>query len=119
MARGHQDHHNTKLINTLLGFANSTLDCHHTHNLLERSELVKFQCVLGMADGRCVAAAVFRSVPPTSRKAGWADLLLLAVRREEERRGYGSAMVAQVKRLCEAAAATTLLVSRCRRQCQL
>jgi hypothetical protein len=63
-----------------------------------------------MVRGRCVAAAVFRHVPAASRREGWSELLLLAVRRDEERRGYGTAMVEYVRRLSAASGASLLVV---------
>ena len=102
--------HNRKVVNTLLGFTTCALHCHRANCELGRAELGRFGCALGMIGGRCVAAAVFRHVPAASRREGWSELLLLAVRRDEERRGYGTAMVEYVRRLSAASGASLLVV---------
>ena len=102
--------HNRKVVNTLLGFGHCALHCHRANCELGRAELGRFGCALGMVGGRCVAAAVFRHVPAASRREGWSELLLLAVRRDEERRGYGTAMVEYVRRLSAASGASLLVV---------
>jgi GNAT superfamily N-acetyltransferase len=102
--------HNRKIVNTLLGFGHCALHCHRANCELGRAELGRFGCALGMVRGRCVAAAVFRHVPAASRREGWSELLLLAVRRDEERRGYGTAMVEYVRRLSAASGASLLVV---------
>ena len=102
--------HNRKIVNTLLGISHCVLHCHRANCELGRAELGRFGCALGMVGGRCVAAAVFRHVPAASRREGWSELLLLAVRRDEERRGYGTAMVEYVRRLSAASGASLLVV---------
>ena len=102
--------HNRKVVNTLLGLTTCALHCHRANCELGRAELGRFGCALGMVGGRCVAAAVFRHVPAASRREGWSELLLLAVRRDEERRGYGTAMVEYVRRLSTASGASLLVV---------
>ena len=100
-----------KIINTLLGFGSAQLHCHRAKGLCPANELGMYRCAVGRIGGRCVVAACFRHVPaPTPRREAWSELLLLAVDKEEERRGYGGAMVAFVKRLCAEAGSKSLCV---------
>ena len=102
--------HNRKIIAAILGLVQRpSLHCHRANCELNSKELAKFHCALGMVGGRCVAAACFRHVPPTSRREGWSELLLLAVREEAERRGHGTAMVGHVKRQSKVQGSAVLL----------
>ena len=102
--------HNRKIIAAILGLVQRpSLHCHRANCELNSKELAKFHCALGMVGGRCVAAACFRHVPPTSRREGWSELLLLAVREEAERRGHGTAMVGHVRRQSKAQGSAVLL----------
>ena len=99
-----------EVISAVLGFSKKALHCHRAGCAIAPCELAKFSCIVGTVGGECVAAACLRHLPPTSRREGWTELLLLAVREDSERRGYGTAMVQQVKRLCTDTASAALVV---------
>ena len=102
---------NGPIVDGMLGYNSISIHCYRSSGELAASEIAKYRCAVGRIGGRCVVAACFRHVPAaTSRKEAWSELLLLAVDKEEERRGYGGAMVAFVKRLCAEAGSKALCV---------
>lgn len=104
---------NRGVISKLLGFSKGELHCHHSKRSVGRSDLQAFRVAAGTVDGRVVVAACFRHVAAARRvkHPHFTSLLLLAVDRAEERKGYGSAMVDYIER-CSARANSSQLVVR-------
>lgn len=88
--------HNRSLIKKL--FSSGSFHCHRRG---AEVSMGGFRVAFGISEERCVVAVgCFRHVPPPRRSpgAGFSELLLLAVRREQERRGFGREIVAAILR---------------------
>lgn len=100
---------NETLIKQLFGTLPTLPHCFNLNRAVGRSELESFRCAVGVVGDVCVAVACFRHVRPR-RGPEFSELLLLAVDKQHERRGYGGKLVSFVRHESAAKASSTLLV---------
>ena len=106
---------NKKIVCKLLGFMKGELHCYTTRRNLPEKDRKTYRCTVCKHAGLgVVAAACFRHVDSprraTSGQVSFTELLLLAVHRAHERKGFGRAMVEHVVRLSAAAESKKLVV---------
>jgi hypothetical protein len=106
---------NLQLIAKLLGFSKGEMHCHHSGRPLAHKEREAYCCAIGTVAGcRVVVAACFRHVERPRRASAsqrnFTELLLLAVDRNEERKGLGRSMVEYVHDCARAVGSEQLIV---------
>ena len=81
---------------------------------IDGAVLKSYRVAIGvLSEGSVVGAGVYRHVQPRRRgrlQHSFTELLLLAVDKDCERRGYGTAIVKAIEAECEAAKSAWLLV---------
>ena len=96
------------LIDAALGNSTKPVRC---YTLGTEVSFSGYDCVVGMEGDKCVGVAVYRKVKPRRGGGGHWELLLLAVPKNLDRRGYGTAMVEHVKQQSAADDAKLVIIS--------
>ena len=104
---------NAALIGKLLGYVKGELHCHQSKRPLATKDREGLRCAVGTVAGRVVVASCFRHVERPRRGNGepLTELLLLAVDRAQERKGYASAMLGHISKLSWLKGSHILVVS--------
>ena len=115
LASGKPTKDNAQLISKLLGFSKGEMHCHLSKRPLAAKEREAYCCAIGtVARCRVVVAACFRHVERPRRASAsqrnFTELLLLAVDRNEERKGLGRSMVEYVHECARAAGSERLII---------